>query len=51
MLTVHDLKVAGISFDKSIINAHLSPVVVERGGVSESDSSELDVSVFELGVT
>ena len=34
----------------AIINAHLLPVVVERGGVSEpeSDSSELDVSVSEL---
>ena len=32
----------------SITNAHLLPVVVERGGVSESDSSELDVGVSEL---
>ena len=32
----------------AIINAHLLPVVVERGGVSESDSSELDVGVSEL---
>ena len=32
----------------AIINAHLLPVVVERGGVSESDSSELDVDVSEL---
>ena len=31
----------------AIINAHLLPVVVERGGVSESDSSELDVDVSE----
>ena len=35
----------------AIINAHLLPVVVERGGVSESDSSELDSSELDSGMS